>query len=247
MKFGVLASLINGRQDFFGHIPNDSYIYSVELSVNWNSHFWPKENRSMKKALFVLTALCAMPTLIFARTGVPAMWTGEQPIRQGRVPSTAVIEGVEIRGNRRIASDLIKSNLRTKAGDYISLAVVNRDIQTLYSLGYFDDVRVEETTSASGGGIVIFSVREKPLVRAIDYKGIHSITIAEIQQRFRDSKVGLTTESSYSLEKATEAAEVLRTMLVDKGHPEATVGIATKNIPPNAFTVVFVIDEGPSK
>jgi len=200
----------------------------------------------MKRVLFVLVALYAMPAFVLARSGVTAAWTGEQP-GQGRVLSTAVIERVEIRGNRRIPSDLIKSNLRTNAGDPISLAVVNGDIQTLRSLGPFDDVRVEVTTSASGGAILTFSLREKPLVRAIDYKGIHSITISEIQQRFRDSKVAITTESAYSLEKATEAAEVLRTMLVDKGHPEATVGIATKNIPPNALTVVFVVDEGPSK
>jgi len=164
---------------------------------------------------------------------------GESITGQGGV----TIQGVQIRGNRRIPTDHIRSKLQTKVGDPISLTTVSRDIRALYSLGFFDDVQFE-TESASGGTIIVFSVKEKPLVHAVEYKGVHSATINEIQQTLRQTQKGLTPESSYSLAKATETAEVLKAILAAKGYLEATVGIATRPVPPNAVDVVFVVDEG---
>jgi len=164
---------------------------------------------------------------------------GESITGQGGV----TIQGVQIRGNRRIPTDHIRSKLQTKVGDPISLTTVSRDIRALYSLGFFDDVQFE-TESASGGTIIVFSVKEKPLVHAVEYKGVHSATINEIQQTLRQSQKGLTPESSYSLARATETAEVLKAILAAKGYLEATVGIATRPVPPNAVDVVFVVDEG---
>jgi len=153
------------------------------------------------------------------------------------------VEGVQIRGNRRIPTDHIHSKLQTKVGDPINLTTISRDIRALYSLGFFDDVQFE-TETASGGTIIIFSVKEKPLVRGVEYKGVHSATTTEIQQTLRQSQKGLTPESPYSLAKATETAEVLKAILAAKGYLEATVGIATRPVPPNAVYVVFVVDEG---
>ncbi|PYT52872.1 MAG: hypothetical protein DMG46_25880 [Acidobacteria bacterium] len=164
---------------------------------------------------------------------------GESITGQGGV----TIQGVQIRGNRRIPTDHIRSKLQTKVGDPISLTTVSRDIRALYSLGFFDDVQFE-TESASGGTIIVFSVKEKPLVHAVEYKGVHSATINEIQQTLRQTQKGLTPESSYSLAKATETADVLKAILAAKGYLEATVGIATRPVPPNAVDVVFVVDEG---
>jgi len=176
-------------------------------------------------------AVCLALSIVFA-TGTAAAQIS---------PST--VAGVQIRGNRRISSERIRSELQTKIGGAIDLTTVSRDIRALYSLGYFDDVQFE-TESASGGPIIIFSVKEKPLVRAIDYKGIHSVTADEIEQTLALSKKGLTPESAYSLAKATETAAVLKALLATKGHPEAIVGIATHSVPPNSVEVVFVIDEG---
>jgi beta-lactamase regulating signal transducer with metallopeptidase domain len=150
---------------------------------------------------------------------------------------------VQIAGNRRIPTDTIRSGLQTKAGDPISLTAISRDIRALYSLGFFDDVQFE-TESADSGMIVTFSVKEKPLIRAIEYKGAQSVTIAEIREEIRNAHTGLTPDSPYSLDRATAAAKVLKSMLVAKGYAQATVGIATERVPPNAVNVIFVVDEG---
>src|SRR5436853_5383370 len=86
------------------------------------------------------------------------------------------IESVEIRNNRRIPGDTIKYNIQTKAGDILNPDVIRRDIKTLYSQGYFDDIRVDEEPGKSGGIIVVFTVKEKPLIRSIDFVGINTIS-----------------------------------------------------------------------
>jgi BlaR1 peptidase M56/surface antigen-like variable number repeat protein len=150
---------------------------------------------------------------------------------------------VQIANNRRIPTDTIRSKLETKVGDPVSLAAISRDIRALYSLGFFDDVQFE-TESAGNGMIITFLVKERPLIRAILYKGPPSVTIAEIRQELRNAHTGLSQDSPYSLDRATAAAEVLKSMLVAKGYAQATVGIATERVPPNAVNVVFVVDEG---
>src|SRR5215467_8222242 len=86
------------------------------------------------------------------------------------------IEIVEIRNNRRIPADTIKYNIQTKAGDILNPDVIRRDIKTLYAQGYFEDIRVDEEPGKNGGIIVVFTVKEKPLIRTIDFVGINTIS-----------------------------------------------------------------------
>jgi len=92
----------------------------------------------------------------------------------------ARIESVEIRQNRRIPGETIKYNIQTKAGDVLNPDVIRRDIKTLYSQGYFDDIRVDEEPGKAGGVVVVFTVKEKPLIRSIDFVGINTISKSDI-------------------------------------------------------------------
>src|SRR5439155_11375995 len=92
--------------------------------------------------------------------------TKEAITRQANV----TVARIQIATNRPIPTATIRSQLQTKVGDPIRLATISRDIQALYSLGFFDDIQFE-TENDSSGTIITFSVKEKPLIRAIQYKG----------------------------------------------------------------------------
>jgi outer membrane protein insertion porin family len=188
--------------------------------------------------------ICTVLLLAFL-TGTMAD-AGMKPLSVAVQASRSIVQGVEVRGNRRVPGDRIHAELRTKRGDPVDLSTVSRDIHALYSLGYFDDVQFE-TENANGGPIIIFSVKEKPLIRAFQYKGVHSATTTEIEQAVALAQKGLIPESPYSLAKATETATVLKAILASKGHPNATIGIATEPVPPNSLNVIFVVDEGPQQ
>src|SRR4249920_1644422 len=85
-------------------------------------------------------------------------------------PPGDLIQDVQVRGNRRVPADSIKYRIQTKAGDPLNAGTIRRDVKTLYALGYFEDVRVEEQ-STPRGPVVVFNVRERPLIRAVKYEG----------------------------------------------------------------------------
>ena len=119
--------------------------------------------------------------------------TGVEP-QTLQVPNPNRIEEVRIADNRRIPSDTIRYNLQTKVGDQFNINVIRRDIKTLFALQFFDDIRVD-VEDGTKGKIVIFVVKEKPLVRSIKYEGAKSITNSEILDKMREKKIGLSQES----------------------------------------------------
>jgi len=72
----------------------------------------------------------------------------------------AVIEAIQVAGNRAVPIEAIVAKIQTKAGDKINTAAIKRDMASVRSLG-FEDVRVEEKNGTSGK-IIMFFVMEKP-------------------------------------------------------------------------------------
>jgi outer membrane protein insertion porin family len=68
----------------------------------------------------------------------------------------------------------------------------------------FDDVRleVEDSPELPNGKIVVFIVRERPIVSRIEYKGIKSITESDILDAFEDESVGLSAGSRFGRDEA---------------------------------------------
>jgi len=171
------------------------------------------------------------------------VFTGMEP-QTLQTPDPNRIEEVRVAGNRRIPSDTIKYNLQTKPNDQFNPNVIRRDIKTLYALGHFDDIRVEEDQGKTGK-IIIFRVREKKLIRSVKYEGLKSITNSEVLEKLRDKKASISQESPYDPTKIRKAETILKMMLAEKGHQDATVEATTEDIPPNSIAVTFKVDEGP--
>jgi len=80
------------------------------------------------------------------------------------------IADVRVVGNKRIEQDAIKRIVTTQPGDTFLAKNLSEDLKAIYSMGYFDDVRVE-SEDGSAGKTVIFIVKEKPTIRVIYIKG----------------------------------------------------------------------------
>src|SRR5438128_12052898 len=67
----------------------------------------------------------------------------------------AVIEAIQVAGNRAIPIEAIVAKIQTKSGDKINTAEIKRDRARVRSLG-LEDVRVEEDDGKSGKIIRLF-------------------------------------------------------------------------------------------
>ncbi len=151
----------------------------------------------------------------------------------------------QVVGNRRIPKESVLARLFSHQGDVFDPVVVERDFNSLWNTGYFDDVRVERQDTATCVQLIVF-VREKPTIKDINYKGINAISQSDILDRFKKEKVGLTVESQYDPTRVKRAEVVLREMLSEHGHQYATVRTEIKTIPPAGVSLTFSVKEGPT-
>lgn len=155
------------------------------------------------------------------------------------------VEQVLIRRNRRIPESTIKIWIGTREGDPYSPVQLDRDVRALYAQGHFEDVKVYAEEGTRGGKIITFEVKERPLLLDIKYEGLKSITTSTVLEEFRKRSVGLSKESQYDAVKAKRAASVIKELLSNEGHPEATVDPIREDISQTAVALTFRINEGP--
>ena len=163
------------------------------------------------------------------------------------VDGQAFIERIDFTGNRRIRTDTLKARIFTRDGDPYNEETLRRDFQALWNTQFFEDVKLSvEEGDKPGGKIIIFEVKERPIIRRIRYEGIHSISESDILDRFKEKKVGLTVESQFDPTRIKKAEVVLKDLLGEHGRQFANVTPEFERIASsNAVILVFKIDEGP--
>src|ERR1700732_3249147 len=172
----------------------------------------------------------------------PAAQSPAVPVTHG------VIQRIEFVGNRRIRSDTLKARIFSREGDNYNEETLRRDFQALWNTQFFEDVklRVEDSPDRADAKIIIFDVKERPVIRRIRYDGIHSVSESDILDRFKERKVGRSVESQFDPTKIKKAEVVLRELLGEHGRQFAKVTPQYERIASsNAVILVFKIEEGP--
>ena len=172
------------------------------------------------------------------------------PVQQAPAPSGAsplqqnLVADVQIHGNRRIPSETIRARVYTRPGDVYDPAALERDFNSLWNTGYFEDLRFEREESTKGWVIHVY-VKEKPTIREIKYDGLSSVSQSDVLDRFKERKVSLSMESQYDPTRVKRAEVVIKELLAERGRQFATIRTEVRQIPPAAVGVTFVVKEGP--
>ncbi len=155
-----------------------------------------------------------------------------------------LVAGIDVHGNRRIPQETIKARIFTRAGDVYDETALERDFNSLWNTGYFEDIRFEREQTAKGWLIHVY-VKERPTIREIDYVGLNSVSKSDVLDRFKEAKVGLSPESQYDPTKVKKAEVTIKDLLSEHGRQFATVKTEVRPIPPAAVSLTFVVKEGP--
>ncbi len=157
-----------------------------------------------------------------------------------------IVESVDIQGNRRLRDDDLLYFTKVRAGDVYDPAALERDLQELLALNFFDKTktRVLVEDGIRGGVNVIFEVSELPIIRDLQFKGAKAITEADILKEFREKRVGISKEAIYDPVKSRGAIRTLREMLASKGYPNATVNVQEEVVSATSVAIIFDIVQG---
>ncbi len=157
---------------------------------------------------------------------------------------TDVISEINIQGNRRIPAETVKARIFTHPGDIYDPAALERDFNSLWNTGYFQDIRFSREQTPKGWRLII-QVKEKPTIREINYVGLSSVSTSDVLDRFKEAKVGLSVESQYDPTKVKKAEVTIKGLLAEHGRQFSTIRTEVRQIPPAAVGITFVIKEGP--
>jgi outer membrane protein insertion porin family len=157
-----------------------------------------------------------------------------------------LVESVDITGNRRLRKDDVLYYVQTRPGDPYNEQQVQRDLQAILALGFFDKTKTRVLTEegARGGINVIFEVRELPIIRDLQFEGLKSVPESDVLKTFRERRVGVSKESIYDPVKVQNAIRVLKELLAAHGHPNATVEKQLEEVSNTSTALTFVIHEG---
>ncbi len=156
-----------------------------------------------------------------------------------------VVSEINVSGNRRIPAETIRARIFTKPGDIYDAAALERDFNSLWNTGYFEDIKILREQTPKGWRL-IFQVKEKPTIREIIYVGhefgFRTATSSTASSR---TKSGLVVESQYDPTRIKKAEVSIKGLLSEHGRQFATIRTEVRQIPPAAVGITFVIKEGP--
>jgi outer membrane protein insertion porin family len=232
--------------------------------VIWGSLTWLGQNFSLD-ARMVEVSTDKPPASFFSEgegvENLPAAVKSLSDAISSRLFKREKIAEVRVIGNKRIEQDAIKRIVKTQPGDTFLAKNLSEDLKAIYSMGYFDDVRVESEDS-SAGKIIIFVVKEKPTIRHIyikggkDYQG-GGKTFKEEETEdivkpgnliFEDDKIlkGLDIKpgSIANIFKIQSNIKRIEDMYKEKNYHNVKVSYNLKEQENNQVDLEFVIDEG---
>jgi outer membrane protein insertion porin family len=155
-----------------------------------------------------------------------------------------IVSEINVSGNRRIPAETIRARIFTKAGDIYDPAALERDFNSLWNTGYFEDIKFTREQTPKGWRLIV-QVKEKPTIREILYVGTSSVSNSDILDRFKQDKVGLVVESQYDPTRVKKAEVSIKQLLSEHGRQFATIRTEVRQIPPAAVGITFVVKEGP--
>ncbi|MDA8560958.1 outer membrane protein assembly factor BamA [Nitrospinae bacterium] len=148
------------------------------------------------------------------------------------------IQSVKVKGNKRIDESTILYYIKSKPGTVLSKKQIREDIEQVYSLGQFKDIRVE-TRETLKGLEVEFVVEEIPSIGGVEIVGNERVEANDIRE-----KIGLKRGATFNDHLTLESKEEILTLYREKGYFFAEVKIDTKSSQDNLINVSISIKEG---
>jgi outer membrane protein insertion porin family len=155
-----------------------------------------------------------------------------------RVSGREKVASIQVKGNRRIEAEAIKSAIKSKEGGIFSPLLLDDDLRAVWKMGYFDDVKI---TSADGpsGKVVTILVKEKPTVREVQFTGNK-----EIEDKDLRDQIGLKRFAVFQPAAVKEAEQKILAAYRDKGYYDAKVTSQVITLPRGDIGLKFTIIEG---
>ncbi len=160
------------------------------------------------------------------------------PQRAAQAQGEPSIGQVRITGNLRVEEDAIRVHLRTQPGAPFDKDTLDRDIRSIYGMGFFDQVDADVTPAEGHHVDVTFRVKERPLVRNVKVDGVTKLKKEEVEGALR-----VRPHTILDPEKAKQGIEAAKKLYAEKGYLDADIRYRTEPVGENEVDVLYTVEE----
>ena len=149
-----------------------------------------------------------------------------------------VIKRIDVEGNQRVSASAVRATIRLKEGDPYEAKAVDDDVSRLWTLGAFEDIKVERQPF-EGGVRLVFTVKERPTIGKIIFAGNKALADSKLREAL-DFK-----EKDYlNRYLAQTGRDKLAEKYHDEGYQFAEIALKIDEAA-RPITVTYTLREGP--
>ena len=152
--------------------------------------------------------------------------------------SEGLVGSIKIEGNKRVETSTLLYYIKTREGEPLSRSQISKDIEQIYDLGQFKDIRVE-TRQGSKGLEVVFIVEEIPSIGDVLLYGNTEVEDSAIHEI-----LGFKRGEAFQDHITKEAKEKIKLLYHEKGFFLAEVDVVSKKSVRNLMNIHIRIREG---
>jgi outer membrane protein insertion porin family len=150
-----------------------------------------------------------------------------------------VISDIRVEGLQRTEAGTVFNYLPMQVGDVMSDEKAAQAIKSLYSTGFFKDVRIENE-----GDVLVVTVQERPSISQIDFSGNKSFPTDKMKEGLK--QIGIAEGQIFDKAQLDRAEQEIKRQYLSQGKYSAEVKATSSPLERNRVSIRFEITEGPA-
>jgi len=153
------------------------------------------------------------------------------------------IQEILYQGLESLTEDTLNYYLGLAKGEIYDAARLNEKVHALWSRNLVDDISIEAAPVAGGVQLVV-SIRERPILRSIEYEGLKRISRSDINEKIITDSIRVREGDSLSLGELHRLKASIEELYAEKGFRLAEANYIIEEASRSDRRVVYSIDEG---
>ena len=150
---------------------------------------------------------------------------------------------IEVVGAQKQTADTVIFKSGIRVGDDLRNLDFTKITEKMWATGSFDDIKFE-LVDEKGGKKLIIRVRERPIVKEVDYRGGTELGLSNLKDKVKEKKLTINPDSTYDPDAARKIKDLIVDQAAEKGFRNPVVEVTLEPMGAGIARLVFEIKEG---
>jgi outer membrane protein insertion porin family len=154
-----------------------------------------------------------------------------------------VVTKLEVVGTQKQTPETVLFKAGLHVGDDLRTVDLTQVLDRLWATGSFDDIKFE-VTDEEGGKKLTIVVKERPLIKEVEFRGGTELGLSTVKDKLKDRKLDIKPDTVYDPEATRKVKDFLVDFAGEKGYNNPVIDVSLEPMGPTMSREVFDIKEG---